>query len=391
MCVLLTPTVTHAQSAAHIFNPYTFTSINAIIAGRGCNINEALFISFSGLRGAICISLALSFSFAAEAGLTKISAFEGQRFLFYVGFVAFLTLMFNATFAETVLKYLGLSENTTSSPSVEVMRHYTRKRLIEAAIPGWLEVPRMHRKLIISVCQLLKEVDLYNETRQDAAHSGAPLDSHPSSQATSSQQLHNDEPSLKPKPEPESPVSASIALTHGLSQSTTVTFESSSTLAAAASTRSTEATAAAVSEPPPSTALHRAQITSTKRRKAEMEQASKQHARILQYATDTSAMHPDAVPDSELMESVRNAFLQNVRAYYWTRVHKGILDRHSTVVRALLASVDNGLETINTPGLQVTNYFTSRAEYDLNLIVSYFYVLIVVAGLDRCREVHRSQ
>ena len=106
--------------------------------GKGCTVNEAMFIAFSGLRGAICISLGLSFSLASQSNLTKISPNEGQRLVFYVGAIAALTLIFNAAFAEYVLYVLGLSENTIASPSIEVMRYYTKKRLIEGKQVSYL-------------------------------------------------------------------------------------------------------------------------------------------------------------------------------------------------------------------------------------------------------------
>jgi NhaP-type Na+/H+ or K+/H+ antiporter len=53
--------------------------------GRGCSVREAVFIAFSGLRGAFSVSLGLTFSLLCEAGLTRVSSEEGNRLFFYVG------------------------------------------------------------------------------------------------------------------------------------------------------------------------------------------------------------------------------------------------------------------------------------------------------------------
>lgn len=125
-----------------------------------CSLREALFVAFSGLRGAIAISLALSFNMLCQKGRTTISVEEGNRFFFYVGGVAAWTLIINATFAEHVLAFLKLSEkSSTPSQSVEIMRDYTRKRLIKSVLPEWLGIPQAHRSMLIQKCKLLKLID----------------------------------------------------------------------------------------------------------------------------------------------------------------------------------------------------------------------------------------
>ena len=50
-----------------------------------CNVREALFVAFSGLRGAVSIALALSFKLLWSNGRTVLTAEEGDRLFFYVG------------------------------------------------------------------------------------------------------------------------------------------------------------------------------------------------------------------------------------------------------------------------------------------------------------------
>lgn len=73
--------------------------------GHKCTIREAIFISWSGLRGGVAMVLAL---LVGTNSNTEISSDENNRFFFFVGGVTALTLLINGTLAETVLLRLGL-------------------------------------------------------------------------------------------------------------------------------------------------------------------------------------------------------------------------------------------------------------------------------------------
>ena len=111
------------------------------------------------LRGAISVALALSFTLEAEQGQTNLSSFEAERLFFYVGIVAALTLLINGTMAEFVLQLLNLSEDNISTPSLEVMKQNTKRRLMESVYLQWLEVPELHKKIVLTRCQFFNELD----------------------------------------------------------------------------------------------------------------------------------------------------------------------------------------------------------------------------------------
>ena len=249
--------------------------------GRGCNIKEAMFIAFSGLRGAIAVSLALSFRLECANGSTWLSADEGNRFFFYVGGIAAWTLIINATFAEYVLVILKISEDVAiPQKSIEIMREYTKKRLAKAVMPEWLLIPQEHQEMLIRKCKLLKLLDEYvpdQKSKRDVE---------------------------------ERPVSVKSALR---------------------------------------TSLHTSKVKQAAQ--------STKHKNVLARSRAYTVQNPSENIDEELMDSVRSAFLECVRSYYWTRVQKGILSRHSYVTRTLTASIDLGLETTNTPGLQVSRNY----------------------------------
>ena len=74
--------------------------------GHKCTFKEALFIAWGGLRGALAIVLALIVEINQEdLGMSTPCA---EQLFFYVGGIAALTLIINATTAERVLSILGL-------------------------------------------------------------------------------------------------------------------------------------------------------------------------------------------------------------------------------------------------------------------------------------------
>ncbi len=301
--------------------------------GKGCTIREAIFITFSGLRGAISVSLALSFSLACEKGLTKVSAEEGNRFFFYVGGVTALSLIFNATLAESLLFWLGLSENSVDSSSIAIMRSYTRKRLIEAAIKPWLQIPAAHREIVIQKCNLFKELD----------------------QAWLRQEREETSPTKDSK-------DVSAVLAHDSSRSL---FRS----------QSSNLDKGEEEEKDNTNATHNA---SNNLRINTSESVSGDNVHHIFAAYRLNSNKKDDTVNEALMDNVRSAFLECVRAYYWTQVHKGIFKRYSYVIRTLVASVDLGLETTGTPGLQDWDYIARMimrkniAIFDMNIVNTAF-------------------
>lgn len=226
-----------------------------------------------------------------------------------VGGVAALTMLINATFAEHVLALLKLSEKmSTSTESIDIMRQYTKKRLIKSVLHEWLELPEAHRIMLTRKCVLLKLID-------DAKSTYKP-----------------DSDTLTP-----TPATVTTAGTinadggeHGQesAQGSNVRFQDNQL-----------------------TASERAAINKAKKHRAVLRQSSMIRA-------SQQAQLQEINP--ELMVSVRTAFSECVRSYYWTRVQKKILPRYSYVTRTLIASVDLGLETISAVGLQDWDYIVKN-------------------------------
>ena len=91
--------------------------------GYGVSVSEALFVTWSGVRGAISVTLALVLLRSSVevdgdgggdgGGHRGISSADADRVFLLVGGVAALTLLINGTLAKTVLTKLHLANRTT--------------------------------------------------------------------------------------------------------------------------------------------------------------------------------------------------------------------------------------------------------------------------------------
>ena len=84
--------------------------------GLKCSRNDAIFMAFSGLRGALAIALALELK-----SNSSVTSSDGQEFYLFVCVIAALTLLINGSLAEYVLKSLGLVEDPSQPRSQEML------------------------------------------------------------------------------------------------------------------------------------------------------------------------------------------------------------------------------------------------------------------------------
>eukprot|EP00227_Mantoniella_beaufortii_P003899 CAMPEP_0197607832 /NCGR_PEP_ID=MMETSP1326-20131121/47889_1 /TAXON_ID=1155430 /ORGANISM="Genus nov. species nov., Strain RCC2288" /LENGTH=858 /DNA_ID=CAMNT_0043175941 /DNA_START=220 /DNA_END=2796 /DNA_ORIENTATION=+ len=75
--------------------------------GSGLTWQEAVFMAWGGLRGAVGLAMAI-----AVAHTPQFHGADGERFLFHVGGMALLTLVINGTTGAALLKRLGLLDQT---------------------------------------------------------------------------------------------------------------------------------------------------------------------------------------------------------------------------------------------------------------------------------------
>jgi len=93
-----------------ILRAFIITVLYPILANIGlkCDQQDAKFMAWAGLRGALGMALALIVQSNRTAGEANISKSDASKLFFFVGGIAALTLIINATTAQMVLQYLGL-------------------------------------------------------------------------------------------------------------------------------------------------------------------------------------------------------------------------------------------------------------------------------------------
>jgi NhaP-type Na+/H+ or K+/H+ antiporter len=107
--------------------------------GLGTNVQETLFSSFAGLRGAVGIALAIYIDNIVDIASYEI---ETNRLFGYVGGVAFLTLAINATLAGPLLRRLGLADRPVIREKViNVMHWRVRQRVIDDMVTLFTTFP----------------------------------------------------------------------------------------------------------------------------------------------------------------------------------------------------------------------------------------------------------
>lgn len=132
--------------------------------GHKCTFEEAIFMSWAGLRGALGMALALLVKNTAPNDIDD----ETSRMFFFVGGVATLTLLINATTAKMVLVRLGLL--TTNTAEKMIVTTQIKKKLqkqLQEVVDEMTEEFSFSEKDLIEVklsCRLLRELE-HGETR----------------------------------------------------------------------------------------------------------------------------------------------------------------------------------------------------------------------------------
>lgn len=93
--------------------------------GLKCSRNDAVFLAWAGLRGAVGMALALIVQ--GNRSESDLSKHDTDRVFFFVGGIAALTLVINATTVRRVLELLGLLKHDT--PDKVLVMDQIRKRL----------------------------------------------------------------------------------------------------------------------------------------------------------------------------------------------------------------------------------------------------------------------
>jgi hypothetical protein len=371
--------------------------------GKGCSLKEAVFISFSGLRGAIAIALVLSVVQRQHYGTTTISDRNAELVLFYVGGFSCLTLLVNATAAGSLLSFLRIGRTDLSDHETETIRHYARKRIIASGAEMMTELPEEHAVLITSACKLLtyepsfayradgrgasSNVDSVHESANDPDDFFSRMVSVESQSETSEDIVATEEKRIDERERPveaelteaSAPTSSGIDYsgvddTTNLSTLITPNRPTSAAQMTPVNMRRSFKLPEIHAATPEEIGAELARSTFRSiNRDLEAGGGEDSPSRRSAYLDGKRRSSTQVITNEAMLTYIRDCFLHVVRTYYWKCVHTGQLSRHSVALQLLLSSVELGLETTHTPGLQDWEFIkrvhsTARGWYsDLHL------------------------
>lgn len=283
-----------------------------------CTVNEAVFISWAGLRGALAMALALIVEGGSSVDGAPVS--EKSRLFFYVGGIAAMTLLFNAITAKSVLSALHLIDDN----SVE-------KRIVMGQVKR-----RLRQKMVKLIDEMSKDLnpEEIEEVRQSMSllrgidgitGSGGKKDTHDISSPRFSFLS-----SFWSKNGPDESISPFSSKGAPMDDDVTLFGDFDNTKQEAPRKRVNSALS----------------ILSGSRNSYDR---YANISRFLSVGNRNLQSNTDVIPD--ILVYMRGVFLEIVRVRYWHEIEAGKLPRVSHTAQFLLYSVDVGLDEVSG-GLQ---------------------------------------
>ncbi|KAM0844210.1 hypothetical protein ACQ4PT_057206 [Festuca glaucescens] len=102
--------------------------------GYGLDFKEATVLVWSGLRGAVSLSLALSVKRASDAAQPLLKPEVRTMFLFFTGGIVFLTLILNGSTTQFLLHIFGMDNLSATKLR---MLNYTRHEMLNKALDAF--------------------------------------------------------------------------------------------------------------------------------------------------------------------------------------------------------------------------------------------------------------
>eukprot|EP01039_Chlorochromonas_danica_P001214 gene1214-1324_t len=281
-----------------------FPSISTI--GHRCTVKEAVFMSWAGLRGALGMALAL----IVENTLPNDIKDETSRLFFFVGGIAALTLLLNATTAKGLLVHLGLLN--TDSPE---------KALVTAQIKR-----KLQRKTDKFIQEMSKDFQFANVDVEEVRMSCTLLNDMNIPGLMRETECATDLLAAAMIISPQSSGQASVPnpLIKGAEEQLKGSFSFGSRRRASMGSRDQS---------------HR-----SNRFSSSMAAAQKMNRLLSQSRAPNSLIMVD------LLHYVRSIFLEIVRVKYWQFIESGKLPRQSFSAQFLLYTIDVGLDEIQLEG-----------------------------------------
>ncbi|RZC88040.1 hypothetical protein C5167_004219 [Papaver somniferum] len=134
----------HGTSWGYLILLYVFIQLSRVIVvgtlypflryfGYGLQWKEAIVLVWSGLRGAVALSMSLSVKRASDSS-TFLNRETGTLFLFFTGGIVFLTLIVNGSTTQFLLRFLGLDKLSAAKKRI---LDYTRYEMMNKALEAF--------------------------------------------------------------------------------------------------------------------------------------------------------------------------------------------------------------------------------------------------------------
>ncbi|KAF8037895.1 hypothetical protein BT93_B0666 [Corymbia citriodora subsp. variegata] len=133
----------HGTSWSYLILLYVFVQASRLVVvtvlypflryfGYGLDWKEATILTWSGLRGAVALSLSLSVK--GSSGSAYLSTKTGTLFVFFTGGIVFLTLIINGSTTQFVLRLLGMDKLSSAKRRI---LEYTKYEMLDKALEAF--------------------------------------------------------------------------------------------------------------------------------------------------------------------------------------------------------------------------------------------------------------
>lgn len=272
--------------------------------GHRCTINEAIFMSWAGLRGALGMALALLVRNNSPDDIST----ETSRLFFFVGGIAALTLVINAPTSKTLLFSLGLLSNDSAE-----------KLLVTGQIKKKLQ-SRMNKV----IDQMAQEFSLTPDDLEEVRMS-----------CTLLQNVNMDNLNFRD-------TERMSTLLADANREVIVERRQSGSITGAHNRRSNSRTMSSISNKIKLSLGHSAQDHQNVSNNQRLQRMS----RMLSSSNRNN--QSNSILNHELLVYIRSIFLEILRVKYWQFIESGKLPRLSFSAQFLLYSVDVSLDEVNS-------------------------------------------
>ncbi|CAH9078899.1 unnamed protein product, partial [Cuscuta epithymum] len=138
---------THEYSWGYLILLYIFVQVSRIVVvgvlfpllrcfGYGLDWKEAIILVWSGLRGAVALSLSLSVK-RSSGNSSLINSETGTLFIFFTGGIVFLTLIINGSTTQFILHFLKMDKLSSAKRRI---LNYTKYEMLNKAVEAFSDL-----------------------------------------------------------------------------------------------------------------------------------------------------------------------------------------------------------------------------------------------------------